>query len=85
MAETEMTAIAIEGGKGPASALHAVRIPRPTPIEGQILIAVDAAGVNRPDLLQRMGFYPPPPGASPIIGPPPPVMIWMLSARLTIP
>jgi len=68
MAETEMTAIAIEGGKGPASALHAVRIPRPTPIEGQILIAVDAAGVNRPDLLQRMGFYPPPPGAPDTLG-----------------
>ena len=67
MAET-MTAIAIEGGKGPAQALQAVELERPTPGPGEILIKVAAAGVNRPDLLQRMGFYPPPPGAPATLG-----------------
>lgn len=66
-AET-MDAVAIEGGKGPASALHLERIPLPTPGPGQILIRVKAAGVNRPDLLQRMGGYPPPPGAPATMG-----------------
>ncbi len=42
--------------------------PRPVPAEGEILIAVEAAGVNRPDALQRMGHYPPPPGASDVLG-----------------
>jgi NADPH2:quinone reductase len=42
--------------------------PRPVPAEGQILVKVGAAGVNRPDVLQRMGHYPPPPGASDILG-----------------
>lgn len=63
-----MTAIAIEGGKGPAEALQAVQLERPAPGPGEILIKVAAAGVNRPDLLQRMGFYPPPPGAPATLG-----------------
>jgi len=63
-----MTAIAVRGGKGGADALEAVRIPRPTPGVGEILIAVQAAGVNRPDILQRLGLYPPPPGAPPTLG-----------------
>ena len=63
-----MTAIAIEGGKGPAEALKAVQLERPMPGPGQILIKVAAAGVNRPDLLQRLGFYPPPPGAPTTLG-----------------
>jgi NADPH2:quinone reductase len=42
--------------------------PRPVPSEGQILLKVAAAGVNRADILQRMGHYPPPPGASDILG-----------------
>ncbi|CAN5369956.1 NAD(P)H-quinone oxidoreductase [soil metagenome] len=63
-----MTAVAVEGGKGPASALHPVRIATPTPAAGEVLIAVRAAGVNRPDLLQRLGFYPPPPGAPSTLG-----------------
>jgi putative PIG3 family NAD(P)H quinone oxidoreductase len=41
-------------------------VPRPGP--GELLIAVAAAGVNRPDVMQRMGFYPPPPGAPNIPG-----------------
>lgn len=67
MGET-MTAIAIEGGKGPAQALRAVTANRPEPGRGQVLVKVAAAGVNRPDLLQRMGFYPPPPGAPETLG-----------------
>ncbi len=66
-AET-MTAIAVEGGRGPASALKPVRIPRPQPKPGEILIKVRAAGVNRPDIVQRLGMYPPPPGAPDTLG-----------------
>ncbi|MDP2214860.1 NAD(P)H-quinone oxidoreductase [Phenylobacterium sp.] len=64
----QMTAIAIAGGKGPAEALHPVTLPLPTPGPGQILIRVEAAGVNRPDIAQRVGFYPPPPGAPETMG-----------------
>jgi NADPH:quinone reductase len=63
-----MTAIAVEGGRGPAENLKAVEIPRPVPGPGQILIKVHAAGVNRPDIAQRMGFYPPPPGSPDTMG-----------------
>jgi len=63
-----MTAIAIEGGKGAADALKPVEAQRPEPGPGQILIKVAAAGVNRPDLLQRLGFYPPPPGSPETLG-----------------
>lgn len=41
---------------------------KPQPAPGEVLIKVAAAGVNRPDVVQRMGLYPPPPGASPILG-----------------
>jgi NADPH2:quinone reductase len=68
MLPATMMAIAIEGGAGPASALHAVQVPLPTPRDGEILIRVRAAGVNRPDLLQRGGNYPPPPGAPQTLG-----------------
>ena len=63
-----MTAIAVEGGRGPASALHPVTAPTRRPGPGEILIRVAAAGVNRPDLLQRLGAYPPPPGAPDTLG-----------------
>jgi len=63
-----MKAIVIEGGKGPAEALQLGEIDDPKPGPGQILIRVEAAGVNRPDLIQRNGFYPPPPGAPPTLG-----------------
>jgi putative PIG3 family NAD(P)H quinone oxidoreductase len=63
-----MQAVAIEGGKGPAEALHLERVPTPQPRAGEVLIAVRAAGVNRPDLLQRIGAYPPPPGAPDTMG-----------------
>jgi putative PIG3 family NAD(P)H quinone oxidoreductase len=63
-----MFAIAIHGGAGPASALHAEQHSLPEPRSGEILIRVRAAGVNRPDLLQRAGNYPPPPGAPDTLG-----------------
>ncbi len=68
MTQPMMTAIAIEGGRGPAEALKAVQIPRPQPADGQILIRVEAAGINRPDILQRLGGYPPPPGSPDTMG-----------------
>ncbi len=68
MSETMMTAIAIDGGRGPAEALRPVRIPAPQPKDGEILIRVKAAGVNRPDIVQRLGAYPPPPGAPETLG-----------------
>lgn len=58
----DMTAIAISAPGGP-EVLVPVRLPVPVPGPGHILVRVRAAGVNRPDVLQRMGAYPPPPGA----------------------
>src|ERR1700761_8637948 len=55
-----MKAIVIEGGKGPPEALKLGEAEMPKPGPGQILIRVEAAGVNRPDVAQRLGFYPPP-------------------------
>jgi len=62
-----MTAIGIESPGGP-EVLRAETLPVPVPAEGQVLIRVAFAGVNRPDVIQRQGLYPPPPGASPIPG-----------------
>lgn len=62
-----MTAIDISAPGGP-EVLTPRSLPVPQPGEGEVLIRVAAAGVNRPDVLQRMGVYPPPPGASPIPG-----------------
>lgn len=67
MSET-MTAIAVRGESGPADALHPVSIPRPVPQDGEILVQVLAAGVNRPDIVQREGRYAPPPGAPETLG-----------------
>jgi putative PIG3 family NAD(P)H quinone oxidoreductase len=63
-----MRAVEITGGTGPAEALTLVERPDPAAGPGQIRIRVRAAGVNRPDLLQRQGRYPAPPGASDILG-----------------
>ncbi|HEY1425392.1 MAG TPA: NAD(P)H-quinone oxidoreductase [Caulobacteraceae bacterium] len=63
-----MKAIVIEGGRGPAEAVKLGEADDPTPTAGQIVIRVAAAGVNRPDIIQRNGFYPPPPGAPPTMG-----------------
>lgn len=64
---TMMTAIDPETPGGP-EVLVPVERPVPTPGEGEVLIRVAAAGVNRPDVLQRKGGYPPPPGAPTIMG-----------------
>ena len=62
-----MRAVIAEGGGGPEVLKLATRpVPRPGP--GEILVRVAAAGVNRPDVLQRQGAYPPPPGAPDILG-----------------
>lgn len=63
-----MRVIEIEGGSGPAEALKIAERLDPVAGPGQVLIRVRAAGVNRPDLLQRTGAYPPPPGASDVLG-----------------
>jgi NADPH2:quinone reductase len=62
-----MTVIAIREPGGPQVLAPEPR-PVPKPGAGEILIKIAAAGVNRPDVMQRMGLYPPPPGASDIPG-----------------
>ncbi len=62
-----MTAIGIKTPGGPEALVPEER-PVPTPGEGELLIRLRAAGVNRPDVMQRKGLYPPPPGASDIPG-----------------
>jgi NADPH2:quinone reductase len=62
-----MTVIAIRAPGGPAVLTPEPR-PVPKPGDGEILIKVAAAGVNRPDVMQRMGLYPPPQGATDIPG-----------------
>ena len=63
----QMTVIGISKPGGPEVLLPETR-PVPTPGPGEILIKVIAAGVNRPDVAQRSGSYPPPPGASDLPG-----------------
>jgi len=63
----EMKAIVVET-PGDADRLRLIRRPMPKPGEGELLIRIAAAGVNRPDILQREGNYGPPPGASDILG-----------------
>jgi NADPH2:quinone reductase len=62
-----MRAIHITAPGGP-EVLALTELARPEPKAGEVLIRVHAAGVNRPDVFQRMGSYPPPPGASPLPG-----------------
>ena len=62
-----MRQIGLTGPGGP-DVLHVTDAPVPTPAPGEVLIRVAAAGVNRPDVAQRSGTYPPPPDASPILG-----------------
>lgn len=62
-----MKAIVARDAGGP-EVLQVAEIARPTLAADQVLVRVQAAGVNRPDVLQRKGLYPPPPGASPLIG-----------------
>jgi putative PIG3 family NAD(P)H quinone oxidoreductase len=62
-----MRVVEIAAPGGPEQLRLASR-PTPRPGKGEVLVKVAAAGVNRPDVLQRMGVYPPPPGASDIPG-----------------
>jgi NADPH2:quinone reductase len=62
-----MPYVALAGAGGP-EVLQLAHGPCPQPAAGEVLIRVLAAGINRPDLAQRAGRYPPPPGASPILG-----------------
>lgn len=65
--QSTMTAMAISEPGGP-EVLQPVSLAVPEPEAGEVLIKVAAAGVNRPDVVQRMGLYPAPPGASPLPG-----------------
>jgi putative PIG3 family NAD(P)H quinone oxidoreductase len=62
-----MRAVIADGAGGP-EVLSVAELPDPEPGPGEVVLQVAAAGLNRADLLQRQGFYPPPPGASDIIG-----------------
>jgi NADPH:quinone reductase len=62
-----MRAIAAPRPGGP-EALEIQQRSRPMPAEGEVLIRVEAAGVNRPDVHQRQGHYPPPPGVTDVLG-----------------
>jgi NADPH:quinone reductase len=62
-----MTHIQANGAGGP-QVLGLTTGPVPQPKPDEVLIRVQAAGVNRPDIAQRQGSYPPPPGASPLLG-----------------
>jgi NADPH:quinone reductase len=64
---SRMTAIGIRAPGGPEVLVPEER-PVPQPGGGEVLVKVTAAGVNRPDVMQRLGSYPPPPGASDIPG-----------------
>jgi putative PIG3 family NAD(P)H quinone oxidoreductase len=55
-------------GPGGPEVLQPVERPVPVPGPGELLIKVEAAGVNRPDVMQRLGLYPPPPGAPSVPG-----------------
>ena len=63
-----MKAISIHGDGQNATDLYVEEVPRPQIGPGFVLIRTSFAGVNRPDVLQRRGMYPPPPGASPRLG-----------------
>ena len=62
-----MRYVAARGAGGP-EVLEMDAMALPVPREDEVLVQVQAAGVNRPDVAQRQGKYPPPPGASPVIG-----------------
>src|SRR3954451_12291613 len=62
-----MRAVIADGAGGP-EVLSVTELLDPEPGPGEVVLQVAAAGLNRADLLQRQGFYPPPPGASEVIG-----------------
>src|SRR6266540_7013400 len=63
----QMTVIAIRAPGGPEMLVPEQR-PLPRPADGEVLVKVAASGVNRPDVMQRQGLYPPPPGATDVPG-----------------
>ncbi|SIR01705.1 MULTISPECIES: NAD(P)H-quinone oxidoreductase [Acidiphilium] len=64
---TQMRHVTFDTPGGP-EVMHLTTGPVPQPQPGEVLVKVAAAGINRPDIQQRKGAYPPPPGASPILG-----------------
>jgi putative PIG3 family NAD(P)H quinone oxidoreductase len=60
--------VVVHGDGGPANVMSIAQVALPIPKENQVLIQVHVAGVNRPDVFQRSGSYPPPPGASLYLG-----------------
>jgi NADPH2:quinone reductase len=66
--ESETMRAVVAARPGGPDVLEVQMRPRPAPGERQILVKIEAAGVNRPDVLQRMGQYAPPPGASDVLG-----------------
>ncbi len=62
-----MRVVVAEPAGGP-EVLTVVERPDPEPAPGEVVLEVAAAGLNRADLLQRQGFYPPPPGATDVLG-----------------
>ena len=67
MLPREMTVVEIAAPGGPEQLKTALR-PVPQPGKDEVLVRVEAAGINRPDIMQRQGRYPPPPGASDLPG-----------------
>jgi len=65
---TSMRAVLIKDDKGPLENLYIGETPKPKPGAGQVLVKIRAFGLNRADISQREGKYPPPPGASSILG-----------------
>lgn len=70
MSTQKMAAVVVRetGGKGAWNELAIDEVPRPVLKAGEVLVQVEACSVNRADLLQRRGLYPPPPGSSEIMG-----------------
>ena len=65
--EERMRAIVVKD-PGDAATMRVAEVPRPAPRPGEVLIKVTAAGVNRADIVQRKGHYPPPAGTTEILG-----------------
>lgn len=68
MSDPQLMRVVTVVGEGEAATLALAEGPRPRPGSGEVLVRVAAASVNRPDVQQRRGLYPPPPGASPVLG-----------------
>src|SRR5690625_4243836 len=66
--ETDTMHVVVTRGTGTVDVLTTERRQIPVPRDHELLIEVAAAGVNRPDIMQRMGAYPPPAGAGDVLG-----------------